>query len=472
MSLAGDPDPAGDAGGGAIECRVNGRSVRFAMPPITRLADALRDDLGLTGTKVGCNAGDCGACTVLLDGRQVCACMVPVGQVAGRAVTTVEGLAIDGRPNRLQAAFHAHGAAQCGICTPGMLMAATDLLAREPAPDAAAVMDALGGVLCRCTGYTKIVAAVLDAAGTGAALPLVADPPAGAAVGARLAKIDGLAKVLGTERYGADSIPADALWLRVVRAPDHAARFTIGDLAPLRAARPGLVAVLVAADVPANGFGVYPDLKDQPVLADGLVRYRGEAVAALVGERAAIEAIADDELPIAYRAIEPVADLAAARVAGARLVQEARPDNLLADGGLAKGDATAAFADCHAIADGSFETAYVEHAYIEPEAGWARRVGDRLEIHVTTQAAYLDRDETANVLGIAADRIRVVPTACGGGIGGKLDLSVQPLIALAAWRLDRPVACVYHRPESMASSTKRHPAEIRARFGCDPAGRL
>ncbi|MCX7159486.1 MAG: (2Fe-2S)-binding protein, partial [Proteobacteria bacterium] len=178
---------------------------------MTRLADVLRDELGLTGTKIGCNAGDCGACTVLIDGRQVCSCLTAVGQAAGRQVTTVEGLADEGRLTGLQVAFQKHGAAQCGICTPGMLMAAADLLARNDAPDEVAVKDALGGVLCRCTGYQKIIEAVLDVASRpGLALP----PVVGEAVGARAAKVDGVARLTGEERFGADGIPEGALWLR------------------------------------------------------------------------------------------------------------------------------------------------------------------------------------------------------------------------------------------------------------------
>ncbi len=162
---------------------------------------------------------------------------------------------------------------------------------------------------------------------------------------------------------------------------------------------------------------------------------------------------------------------AAMRVA-APLVQQGKPGNLLLDGHVRKGDARAAFARCAAVVEADFETTFVEHAYIEPEAGWARRNGDRLEIHVSTQTPYMDRDEVALVMKLAPEQVRIVPTACGGGFGGKLDLSVQPLVALGAWLTGKTVACVYSRPESMASTTKRHPARIQARFGCDRSGKL
>ena len=453
-----------------VHFSVNGKPVAVVAPPLKRLAQALRDDLGLIGTKVGCDAGDCGACTVLLDGRQVCACLVALGQVEGRIVETIEGLsADDGTLSRLQQAFLLHGAAQCGICTPGMLMSAADLLRRCPSPSRDAVLDAIGGTLCRCTGYSKIVDAVLAASADLAAIPA---PQAGAAVGARVARIDGVAKVAGLEVYGADAVPADALWLRVVRSPHASARFTLGDLEAVRRANPGLMRVLTVRDVPFNGFGIYPDIKDQPVLADGLVRYRGEAVLALVGAREAVLRLRDDTLPIAWTLLPPVSNIDAARAVDAALVQADKPGNLLLDGGVRRGDVDAAFAQAAATAEIVIETPFVEHAYIEPEAGWARRVGERLEIHVSTQTPYMDRDEVASVMRLRPAQVRIVPTACGGGFGGKLDQSVQPLVALAAWLLDRPVACVYTRPESMMATTKRHPARIRARFGAMPDGRL
>jgi len=412
---------------------VNGVEANFSGEPIKRLADVLRDDLALTGTKVGCNAGDCGACTVLLDGAQICACMVPVGQVAGRAVTTVEGLANGGGLNALQAAFHRHGAAQCGICTPGMLMAASDLLRRTPNPSEQQVLDGLGGVLCRCTGYRKIVEAVRDVAND--ALPL--RPEAGNAVGARLAKLDGLPKLTGEELFGADNIPTDALWLRVCRSPYASARFSVGDTDKFVAANSGLVRVFTAADVPHNGFGIYPDLKDQPVLADGFVRHLGEPVLAAVGTREAVEALREADWPVKFTAIDALLDIDSATAKGAPALHANKPGNVLIEGLVYKGNAQTAIAASAVTAQGTFETSCVEHAYIEPEAGWARRVGQRIEVHVSTQTPFMDRNEVANVMGFQPERVRIAPTACGGGFGGKLDLSVQPLVALAAWVLEQ-----------------------------------
>ena len=469
--LEGGSDAQGaPAVGDTIAFTVNGRPVSVTAPPLRRLVDALRDDLGLTGTKVGCNAGDCGACTVLLDGDQMCSCMVPLAQAAGRSVETVEGLAQNGRLNRLQRAFLRHGAAQCGACTPGMLVAATEVLRASPRPSPAEVMDGLGGVLCRCTGYRKIVAAVLDAAGD-APQPL-STPPAGAAVGARLAKLDGVPKLTGAECYGADAVPQDALWLRIVRSPHASARVVLGDLASAAAGWPGVARVLTAADVPSNRIGIYPDLRDQPVLAEGVVRYRGDAVIALVGTREAVVAVRDEDLPIHYEPLPAVHGLGETQAPDAPLVHDDMEDNRLIEGGVERGDAAAALAGCAVTAEGRFETAFVEHAYIEPEAGWARRVGERVEIFVSTQTPVMNRDITAEVLGLTPMQVRIVPSACGGGFGSKLDVSVQPLVALAAWLLGAPVACVYERPESMMASPKRHPAAIEARIGCDGDGKL
>ncbi|MBV8840489.1 MAG: molybdopterin-dependent oxidoreductase, partial [Alphaproteobacteria bacterium] len=442
-----------------------------ATPPFAPLAETLRERLGMTATKIGCDAGDCGACTVLLEGAQVCACLVPSAQADGCAIETADDAGSDPLVDRLRHAFLARGAAQCGICTPGMLMAATDLLRREPAANRDAIDDAIGGVLCRCTGYQAIVEAVMDVA-TGAA-PTAPIAAAGCAVGTRIARADGWAKVSGTDTFGADAAPADALWLRAVRSPHARARFTLGDLDAVKRAHPGLVAILTSADVPgANSFGIFPNLKDQPVLAPGFVRYRGEAVLALVGSRDAVTAVRDRDLPIAWTPEPPLAGIAAALADGAPALHTHAADNVLTRGYLERGDVARGHLLGAVTAEGRFETSFVEHAYIEPEAGYAVRVGDRIEVTACTQAPYMDLEEVARVLGIAQNQVRIRPTACGGGFGGKLDVSIQPLIAVAAWVTRRPVRVIYSRTESMASTTKRHPAQIAARASASSDGRL
>jgi len=440
---------------------LNGRRVETEAG-FAPLSETLRGAFGLTGTKIGCEAGDCGACTVLLDGAQVCACLVPTAQAEGSRVTTIE--ADDPLLNQLRAAFLAHGAAQCGICTPGMIMAAADLLRRDPVPCRQAVEDAIGGVLCRCTGYRAIVDAVLDAAPRAVAMP-----EAGAAVGAAIARLDGLPKVMGTDRFGADAAPADALWLRVVRSPHASARFTLGDLEAARVAL-GLDAILTHADVPGvNGFGIMPNLKDQPVLAEGFVRFRGEAVLALVGERDAVAQVRDAALPIAWQVLPALHGVTAALADGAPRLHAHAEGNVLVTGFLATA-ADAEGGSAHAAA--TFTTGFVEHAYIEPEAGFAVPTADGVAITACTQAPIMDREETARVLGVPEDAVRIIPSACGGGFGGKLDVSIQPLLAIAARRLNRAVRIVYARTESMASTTKRHPATLRARMSADAEGRF
>ena len=453
-----------------IRFKLNGQACSIASNPVTRTSDVLREELGLTGTKVGCDAGDCGACTILIDGEQRFACLTAAGQLEGCDVHTVEGLAKDGKLSPLQQAFHRYGAAQCGICTPGMLMAAQSLLNVKPNPSREEVEDALGGVLCRCTGYSKIVAAVLEASGT-ETQELPADADSG--FGSRTRKVDGEPKLLGTEIYGADKAPDDSLWMRVVRSPHPRATFVLPSPEKLVEENPGLMRILTWQDVPGNnGFGIYPHIKDQPVLAKDQVRYRGEAVAALIGDRKSIEAVTDDDLGIEWVPQDAIESYESALEGKISPVQEIHEDNLLARGFLKKGNAESVYEQSLIKAQGTWETSYVEHAYIEPEAGYAVKRGQRLELFVSTQTPYMDRDEVAQVLGIGPDQVRIIPSAVGGGFGGKLDCSVQPLLAVAAWILEKPIRCTFTRPESLASSTKRHPAKMKASASCDKDGTL
>ncbi len=458
------------AGAELISFTVNGRAVEVMASGARRLSRVLRDDLGLTGTKVGCDAGDCGACTVLMNGDPVCACLTAAGQVEGCEITTVEGLATRSPLHgRLQQSFLSHGAAQCGACTPGMLVAATALLERNPSPVEGEVMDAIGGVLCRCTGYRKIISAIVEAGESVAE----ASPAAGAAVGARLVRLDGKKKVEGTEIFGADETPAGTLGVRVVRCPHARARFQFGDLDLFVAARPGVMLVLTAKDVPGvDCFGVIARYADQPVFAHHEARYRGEGVAAVVGEEDAIEALDLAEFPVRWEALAALSTMDEALAADAARIHAHREGNVLVRGRVVCGDVEKALAESDVVAAGEYETGFVEHAYIEPEAGFARRVGDQIEIQACTQSPYMDRDDIAKIMGIAPEKVRIIPTAVGGGFGSKLDLSVQPFVALAAWKLGHPVRMVYSRMESIVSTTKRHPARMRLRAGATREGKL
>ena len=442
----------------------------LAVNPLRRFSDVLREDLGLTGTKVGCDAGDCGACTILVDGEQRYACLTAVGQLEGHNARTVEGLAKNGDLTALQQAFLDEGAAQCGICTPGMLMAAQSLLDRTPNPTEAQVLDALGGVLCRCTGYTKIVEAVLKAGQTSSSEPT---PSSGSAVGSRMVKVDGKQKVTGEEIYSADYTPEDSLWLRAIRSPHPRAKFTLAQPEKVLKKYPGIIKILTADDVTGNnGFGIYPHIKDQPVLAKDHVRFRGEAVVALVGERESVESVSEEDLGLTWEPLEAIRGCDAALSGKLEPVQSEIVDNILAEGFLKKNDVEKAFAESFAVAEGVWTTSAVEHGYLEPEAGYATKIGQRLEIFVCTQSPYMDQTEVAQFLGIEPGQVRIIPSAVGGGFGGKLDISVQPLVALAAWILGRPVRSIYTRPESMVSTTKRHPVQMSARAGCSKDGKL
>lgn len=445
-----------------ISLTLNGRKTTLAAPASARLSEVLRESAGALDVKIGCNAGDCGACTVLLDGEPVCACITAAGQAEGRNIETQAGLvARDAQAKALARAFQRHQAAQCGICTPGMMVSALALLRSGEALTEARVADALGGVLCRCTGYRKIIAAVLDAGRS-------AEPVSVGGVGARVERLDGWPKVSGSECFGDDVAPPDALTLKVIRSPFHRAAFRLGDLEAWRAVN-GLELVLTAKDIPGeNRFGVIPGFIDQPVFAEEEARFRGEAVAAVVGTKEALAAMED--FPVTWEERAPI--LTPEGAAEAALIHQNRAENVMCRGFVARGDADAAMKKAAHIVSGQFSTGFIEHGYIEPEAASAQRVGDRIEVRCCTQAPFMNRDGLANILGLAPEAVRILPTATGGGFGSKLDLTAQPFVALAAWTLGKPVRIAYTRAESIASSTKRHPSEITMEIGVDAEGRI
>jgi CO/xanthine dehydrogenase Mo-binding subunit/aerobic-type carbon monoxide dehydrogenase small subunit (CoxS/CutS family) len=448
---------------------LNGSPVAIVPRVGVRLSESLREELGARDVKVGCNAGDCGACSVLIDGELVCACLTTSQQAKGRQVTTLRGLQDDPIAQEIKAQFAARGAAQCGICTPGMLVSAVALLRKTPAPTEEQVKYGLGGVLCRCTGYRAIIDAVVAA---GAKQAIVANDATGH-VGANVRRIDGAVKLDGDEAFGDDIAPPGTLVIEVIRSPFKRASFELINVEAFVSETLGIECFLSAADVTGiNRFGVIPGFQDQPVFAETIARFRGEAVAAIVGTPSAIANLKTSDLPVSWQELPSVDTSHSALEDEAPQLHQAHPSNVMCGGFVECGDVDAALDRAVVTVSGRFETGFVEHAYIEPEAGFAQMVDGRLEVHACTQAPVMDLDTLEEVTGLDRAKIRVVPTAAGGGFGSKLDVSVQPFIALAAMKTGKSVRINYSRVESMQSTTKRHPSDITLEVGATTDGKL
>ena len=458
---------------------VNDTELPLPADLMQSLADFLRNGLRLRGTKIGCNEGDCGSCTVLLDGEPVYACITPVGQTAGCHVVTPEGLAdCTASGEALQKAFLSHQAVQCGFCIPGMLCSAVAAIDQGKVFSEEDARTVISGVLCRCTGYQKPVLAICSVAAARSELRCRTAKPADVvmqrrAVGTAIVRLDGQKKILGTDEFGSDGIPADALMARAIRSPHHRASFRIGDLAAFRMRYPGVSHILTASDVPGlNVHGVAGPYADQPVFAENETRFYLEAIALVIGDAETINRYPFDDFPVEWHPLPALLELDGALAPDAPLLHEGRSGNTLIRGLVTCGDTEQGFRESDVIVEGEFETSFVEHAYIEPEGGWARRAGNVLEVWSPTQAPHAHRQDLEKIIGPEAKEVRVIPTAVGGGFGGKLDMTVQPYVALAAWITGKPVGMIYTREESIATSTKRHPARIRTRIGASANGQL
>ena len=290
-------------------------------------------------------------------------------------------------------------------------------------------------------------------------------------VGTSPPRPDALAKVTGAARYPGDLSRPGQLHLWAVLAGRPHARILGVDARPALA-HPGVVAVLTAADVPRNRFGLIED--DQPVLAEGVVRWVGERVALVAAETREAAATGARLVEVTYEDLPVVADPATALAPGTPLVQPGRPDgNLLTEVRIRRGDAAGALAGAATVLEATFTTTWQEHAFLQPEAGvaWVEDDG-RVVVETAGQWAHDDRREVASTLGLPDEQVVIRYAAIGGAFGGREDLTVQPLLALAAWTLRRPVALVWDRTESMLGHPKRHPMSIRARWGVDGDGRI
>ena len=458
-----------------IDAIINGRKVSRTAKPWQRLIDFLREDLHLTGTKEGCGAGECGTCSVFVDGVLVKSCLMPVAKAQGAKIDTVESLGRN-ELSVLQKAFHKAGASQCGYCIPGMVMAATSALRANPFADREEIKERLGGNICRCTGYQKIVDAVeLARDVVNGRMPASAleeeEAVDGRFIGANVRRLDAPSKVSGALKYAGDMVMANMLHVQVLRSPHAHARIVSLDVSEAEA-MDGVEAVITSDDVPGvDGFGVF--VHDQPVMAKGKVRYVGEAVAAVAAEDIVTARRALAKIKVVYEPLPAVFSVEEALRSGAPVIHDYAPDNVTKHIPIRVGDVARGFAESDVVIEQVYETQAVEHAYLEPEAGLAHVDADGVvTIQSPSQNITHHRHMLARILALPINKVRMIMSPVGGGFGGKEDMIYQGMLALLAIKTRRPVRLVFTREESITSTAKRHPSKTTLKMGLTRDGRI
>ena len=451
----------------SVSLTVNGLPAQVSAEH-ANLLTALREELGITSPKDGCSpSGQCGACTVLLDGKAIQSCLVSMEKAEGKTVTTLEGFEATER-ERLANAFASTGALQCGFCTPGILVRTKSLLDQKGADlDRKTVEGRLGAHLCRCTGYTKIFEAIdLLIADT------VTVPQMPKGIGDSGVKYQGVALALGDRGY-VDDIRPDGLLFGALRLTDHARADVIRIDTSAAEAVEGVAAVFTGADV-AGTLHVGIIYQDWPVFIPegGRTSYYGDVLAIVVADSKAIARAAAALIEVEYDVLVPFADPRAALASDENAVW-GLVGNVLSRTVYSRGDVDAALASSAHTVHEVFKTQRVEHAFLEPEATLAVPTEDGgLYVYSGGQGVWDDRDQIASLLDVDRDKITVELVSNGGAFGGKEDMSNQGQTALAAHLLGRPVSCTLTRDESFRMHAKRHPIEVEVWAGCDADGNL
>jgi CO/xanthine dehydrogenase Mo-binding subunit/aerobic-type carbon monoxide dehydrogenase small subunit (CoxS/CutS family) len=454
---------------------INGRPSVGAPRPGQCLRTYLREQ-GSPEVKKGCDAGDCGACSVLVDGVPTHSCIFPAVRACGREVTTVAGLGTRDDLHPVQRAFVDAGAFQCGFCTAGMIVTASTLTETDPAD----LPRALKGNLCRCTGYRSIRDALAGTVNT-------VTPLAGAAYGVSVGAPAAVGVVTGTECYALDEPATDLLHLKVLGSPHPHARIVRIDVTRAQAL-PGVRLVLTHADVPQTLFSTarHQDRNDDPDdtrVLDPVLRFVGQRVAAVVADSVGVAEQACGLIEVEYAVLPAVHDPDLARTPGAPLVHGdkdaevariSEPDrNVIAQLHGEHGDVGAGLAAAHRRVSGTWQTARVNHTSLETHGarGWLDEDG-RLVIRTSSQVPFLVQAELARLLEMPTQSVRVVVGRVGGGFGGKQEMLVEDLVALAVLRTGRPVQYELTREDQFTIVPVRHPMRVGVELGADADGIL
>ena len=443
---------------------VNGKTVTTEKNQ--KLIRFLRDELRLTSVKDGCSEGACGTCTVLVDGKAVRACVFTTDKMNGKSIVTVEGLS-DFEKEAYTYGFGEAGAVQCGFCIPGMVMAAKGLLDHNPDPTTDEIKAALKTNICRCTGYVKIIEGVRLTAKL-LREGHIPEEKGTWTLGSRVHRIDVAEKVQGTGIYPDDVYMEGMLYASAVRSAHP--RAIIKAIRTEKAkALPGVAGVFTAADIPGqNKVGHLVKDWDTMIAVGSMTHYLGDAICLVAAETPEILEEAKKLVEVDYEVLQPVRSPREAMLPDAPLVHKS--GNLMAHKHIQRGNAAFAIAKSKYVLTRQFHTPYTEHAFLEPECAVAYPDGDGVMILSTDQGAYDTQHETAPMLGLPPEKVKVKNLLVGGGFGGKEDVTVQHHAALAAYLTGRPVKCKLTRAESLLIHPKRHPMEMEFAMGCDENG--
>ncbi len=443
---------------------VNGKTVTVEQNQ--KLLRLLRDTLGLTSVKDGCSEGACGTCTVLIDGKPTKACIPQTDKLEGKTILTVEGLSDFEREVYTYAFGHA-GAVQCGFCIPGMVISAKALLDKNQNPTREEAAFAIRNNICRCTGYVKIIDAILLAADlfrTGS----VPKSDENWSLGARVPRIDVAEKVTGTGIYPDDIYLEGMIYGSAVRSAYPRAR-VLAIHTEEAEALPGVVGVFTASDIPgSNKVGHLKKDWDTMIAVGDITHYLGDAICLVAAETPEILARAKALVKVDYEELPMVRSPREAMLPDAPLVH--REGNLLSHKHIQRGNPAEAIAKSKYMLTQRFYTPWTEHAFLEPECAVAYPDGDGIMVLSTDQGAYDTQHEIMGMLGWPAERVKVRNCLVGGGFGGKEDVTVQHHAALIACLTHRPVKVKLTRTESLLIHPKRHPMEMEFSLGCDENG--
>jgi selenium-dependent molybdenum hydroxylase 1 len=448
---------------------INGTT--YSVQEDMKLLEYLRDHLHITSVKNGCGEGACGTCSVLVDGKKMRACTLTLAKVSGKKVLTVEGLS-EHEKEAYTWAFAEAGAVQCGFCIPGMVISAKALIDKVPNPTPQDVKESIRGNICRCTGYVKIEQGILLAAKVlrGEIQPHLS-LQSGAGIGASIQRVDARQKVLGTGEYVDDMFVDQMLHAAVLRSKFPRAIVKGIDVSAARC-YPGVESVLTADDIPGEHdhghiFHDWPTL----VSVGEETRYIGDAIALVAAQTKKQAREALDLIKVEYEELEPIISPTQALADDAPKIHP--KGNLLSRTIIKRGHAQEALANSAYVVTHHYSTPPTEHAYMEPESALAVPQDDGgITVYVGDQSVYDDQHGIMGILGLPADKVRVISKLVGGGFGGKEDLSVQHHAALLALKTRKPVKLTLSRQESILVHPKRHAMELEITTGCDETGKL